>query len=235
MKDLLDVHTHTIASIHAYSTLREMVTAAKAKGLSLIGISDHGPAMPGAIHKMYFANFKVIRPEDFGIDIVMGIELNVIDYSGSTDLPEWQLRKLDYAIASLHDVCIPPGSAEKNTAALIGAMDHPKVKILGHPDNPLFPVDFDALAKAARERHVLLELNNSSHIPESTRGTAESARALLTACKKYGTMVIVNSDAHIDNDVGHHEAAIARLAESDFPEELVINSSPAAFREWIRS
>lgn len=235
MKDLLDVHTHTIASIHAYSTLREMVTAAKAKGLSLLGISDHGPAMPGAIHKMYFANFKVIRPEDFGIDIVMGIELNVIDYIGSTDLPERHLRKLDYAIVSLHDVCVPPGTTEQNTSALIGAMRQPKVKIIGHPDNPQFPVDYDALALAAKENHVLLEVNNSSHIPESTRGTAESARALLTACKRHGTMVIVDSDAHIDNDVGRHDAALARLVENDFPEELVINGDPKAFRAWIES
>ena len=43
MKDLLDVHTHTIASGHAYSTVREMITMAKARGLALVGLSEHGP------------------------------------------------------------------------------------------------------------------------------------------------------------------------------------------------
>ena len=61
MKDLLDVHIHTIASIHAYSTIRESIAAAKERGLVLVGISDHGPALPGSIHEMYFRNFKVIR------------------------------------------------------------------------------------------------------------------------------------------------------------------------------
>ena len=58
MKDLLDVHTHTIASGHAYSTLREMIEAAKRRGLSLIGISEHGPRMEGSCPEIYFCNFN---------------------------------------------------------------------------------------------------------------------------------------------------------------------------------
>lgn len=235
MKDLLDVHTHTIASVHAYSTLREMITAAKEKGLQLIGITDHTPSMPGAFHEFYFCNFKVIRPEAYGIDVVMGAELNILDFTGSVDLKEHLLSRLDYAIASLHDVCIRPGTREQNTAALISAMRHPKVKIIGHPDNPLYPVDFDALAKAAHEHHVLLEANNSSYTPGGGRdGSRELAGGLLAACKKYGTMVILGSDAHIDLDVGNHQYAQEMIATYDFPEELVINSSPEKFRKWIK-
>ena len=46
MIDLLDLHTHTIASGHAYNTLYEMAQAAADKGLSLYGCSEHAPAMP---------------------------------------------------------------------------------------------------------------------------------------------------------------------------------------------
>ncbi len=234
MKDLLDVHTHTIASVHAYSTLREMITAAKEKGLELIGIADHAPSMPGAFHEFYFCNFKVIRPEAYGIDVVMGVELNILDFTGSIDLKEHLLSRLDYAIASLHDPCIRPGSREENTAALIGAMRHPKVKIIGHPDNPLYPIDFDKLAKAACENHVLLEINNSSYTPGGSRdGSRELAGELLSACKKYGTTVILGSDAHIDLDVGNHTYSQEMIAQYDFPEELVINSDPKKFRDWI--
>lgn len=41
MIDILDVHTHTIASGHAYSTLQEMIDSAKTKGLKLLGITEH--------------------------------------------------------------------------------------------------------------------------------------------------------------------------------------------------
>ena len=210
MKDLLDVHTHTIASVHAYSTLREMITAAKEKGLELIGIADHAQSMPGAFHEIYFCNFKVIR------------------------LKEHLLSRLDYAIASLHDPCIRPGTREQNTAALIGAMRHPTVKIIGHPDTPVYPVDFDKLAQAACEHHVLLEINNSSYTPGGSRtGSRELAGELLAACKKYGTTVILGSDAHIDLDVGNHTYSQEMIAQYDFPEELVINSNPKKFRDWI--
>lgn len=236
MKDLLDVHTHTLASVHAYSTIREMITAAKEKGLSLVGISDHAPAMPGAFHEFYFCNFKVIRRDAYGIDLFMGVELNILDFTGSTDLRQEYLNRLDYAIASLHNPCIKPGSREENTAALIGAMQKPKVKIIGHPDNPDYPVDFAALAQAAKEYHVLLECNNSSYTPGGSRqGSRELAGELLAACKRYNTMVIMGSDAHIDLEVGSHAYAQAILQQNDFPEELVINGSPELFKEWVQS
>ena len=234
MKDLLDVHTHTIASGHAYSTVREMITMAKARKLALVGISEHGPAMEGSCPSIYFCNFKVIHAQDWGIGVVMGAELNIIDYTGSTDLSAQRLRNLDYAIASLHDICIDPGSTEENTAALIGAMKNPRVNIIGHPDNPCYPVDFDALARAARDHHVLLELNNSSYRPGGSRqGSWEKGKELLAACKKYGATVILGSDAHIDLDVGAHERSQELLAACDFPEELVINRDPEAFKAWI--
>ena len=42
MEIIADLHTHTIASTHAYSTITEMVQAASAKNLYAIAITDHG-------------------------------------------------------------------------------------------------------------------------------------------------------------------------------------------------
>ena len=67
MKDILDIHSHTIASTHAYNTLYEMAAAPAANGMELFGSSDHGPAMPGSCHEMYFCNFKAIPRSLFGI------------------------------------------------------------------------------------------------------------------------------------------------------------------------
>lgn len=234
MKDLLDVHTHTIASGHAYSTVREMITMAKARHLALVGISEHGPAMEGSCPSIYFCNFKVIHAQDWGIGVVMGAELNITDYAGSVDLPAQRLRQLDYAIASLHDIVIEPGTKAENTAALVNAMRNPRVNIIGHPDNPHYPVDFDALARAAKEQHVLLEVNNSSYKPQASRpGSWDKGVELLAACKKYGTAVICGSDAHIDGDVGTHAYSWKLIETCDFPEELVVNRSVEAFRAYI--
>ena len=48
MLDVLDIHTHTTASGHAYNTIYEMAQSASRKGLALLGISDPGPAMEGS-------------------------------------------------------------------------------------------------------------------------------------------------------------------------------------------
>ena len=234
MKDILDVHTHTAFSGHAYSTFRENISAAKAAGLELLGISDHAPKMPGSCHDFYFLNLEVVPRDAYGIKLVMGAELNILDYSGSTDLPAQILKKLDYAIASLHRPCIDPGSVEENTAAIIGAMRNPHIVIIGHPDNPNYPVDFDKIASAAKENHVLLEVNNSSYKPTGYRiGSRKNAKLMLKACQKYGAAIIMGSDAHIDFDVGNHKFSQEVLQENNFPEELVINSDAARFFEYV--
>ena len=235
MKDILDVHTHTIASGHAYSTVSEVISAAKAKGLELVGIADHTHFMPGTCHDFNFLNFKVIPREGFGIDLVMGAELNIIDYSGSTDLPAQILKRIDYAVASLHNPCIDPGSLAENTSAIIGAMRNPHVVIIGHPDNPHYPVDFEKIAQAAKENHVLLEVNNSSYKSVGYRaGSREKAKLMLAACKKFGTSVIMGSDAHIDLDVGNHKISQEVIAENNFPEELVVNSDKQKFFDFVK-
>ena len=234
MKDILDVHTHTIASGHAYSTIRENITAAKSAGLELIGISDHAPKMPGSCHDFYFLNMEVIPRDAYGIKLVMGAELNILDYSGSTDLPAQILKKLDYAIASLHNPCIDAGTVEENTAAIIGAMKNPYVVIIGHPDNPKYPVDFDKIALAAKENGVLLEINNSSYKSTGYRaGSEENAKLMLKACKKYNTAVIMGSDAHIDFDVGNHKFSQKVLTENNFPENLIVNANVEKFFEYV--
>ena len=235
MKDVLDVHVHTTASRHAYSTFGECVAAAKNKNLELLGIADHAPSVPGSIHSFYFVNFKVIPREIDGIKIAMGSELNIIDYSGSTDLPAQILKRIDYAIASLHKECIEPGTVAENTSAIIGAMRNSHVVIIGHPDNPQFPADVDAIALAAKDNGVLLEVNSSSYLPKGHRaGSAENAKLMLAACKKYGTKIIMGSDAHIALDVGNHTLSQKVLADNNFPEELVVNASVEKFFECVK-
>ena len=52
MKDYADLHTHTIASGHAYGTITEMVHAAALKNLPILGITEHAPSMPGSCGEM---------------------------------------------------------------------------------------------------------------------------------------------------------------------------------------
>ena len=236
MIDVLDVHTHTYASGHAYNTMREVIETAKIKHLDMIGIADHAPKMPGSCHDFHFMNLKTVPRDAYGIKLVLGVELNIMDYNGSVDLPDNILTTLDYAIASLHNPCIKPSTLEDNTAAIVGAIKNPAVVIVGHPDNPLYPVDFDAIAKAAKDHNVMLELNNSSYRSNGYRtGSREKAAQMLAACKKYGTEVIMGSDAHIDVDVGNHSNSIEIAEKNNFPEELIVNSDTERFYKYLKT
>lgn len=70
MKLLFDLHTHTVASGHAFSTLKENIEEAAAKGLKAMGTSDHYSAMPGSAQPIYFTNFKAIKEKILGVRIL---------------------------------------------------------------------------------------------------------------------------------------------------------------------
>lgn len=80
------------------------------------------------------------------------MEANIIDLEGKLDAEEAVLKKMDYVIASLHVPCVKAGTREENTNALIGAMKNPYVKIIGHPDDDRFPLDYEKLVKAAAKK-----------------------------------------------------------------------------------
>ena len=82
MKTLLDVHTHTIASGHAFSTLQEMTLAAKEKGLEILGITEHSPNIPGTCDPIYFRNLHVVPRNLYGIKLMLGAELNILNTQG---------------------------------------------------------------------------------------------------------------------------------------------------------
>lgn len=232
MKPIIDLHCHTIASGHAYSTLKENIDEAKEKGLKYLGVSDHAPEMPGSTHPFYFGNLGVIKEEINGIKMLKGIEANIMDFDGNLDIPEDVVGKLDYVIASLHPPCISPGSKEENTKAVLCAMENEEVKIIGHLDDSRYPVDYETVVKKAKETNTLLEINNSSLRPNSFRVAAtKNAQELLNLCKKYNVKVILGSDAHIYYQVGAFENCERILKEVDFPGNLVVNYSEDCIKE----
>lgn len=224
MKALIDLHTHTIASGHAYSTWNENVMAAQKKGLKVLGMSEHARMMPGTCGELYFYNFRVLPKQIGDLRVYNGIEANIYDHSGSIDVEEPVLSKVDYIIASMHTPCIAGGTVAQNTQALLGAMRNPFVKIIGHPDDARYPLDYEELTTAAVAEKVALELNNSSLNPLSARKDGEKCiRKLLEKCIDNHTMIIMGTDSHYCEQVGDFTNSYKILEELNFPEEQIIN------------
>lgn len=231
---VLDLHTHTVASGHAYCTLREMAKAAADKGLEVLGITEHAPKMPGTCHKFYFENLKVVSREMYGIQLLLGSEVNILDSEGNIDLAPKTLARMDVVIASLHTPCIEPASRLENTQAYLNVMKNPYVNIIGHPDDGRYEIDYEALVQGAKEYGKVLELNNHSLNPECTRANAvENDTVMLNLCKKYQVPIVMDSDSHFDLLIGEFDRARTLLTELDFPEELVLNRSADAIRGYV--
>lgn len=175
---LSDVHTHSIASGHGTTcTVSDMAKAASKKGLKLLRITDHGPGTLAAGTSSYFRSLSYSPKKRFEIELLFGVELNILDVDGHVDLSDKLLDKLDYAIASMHAQNYKSGSVKENTSAYLNAMKHPCVKILGHCDNPHFPADYETLAVAAKEFGVIFEINEASSPPTATEETPEPTTA----------------------------------------------------------
>lgn len=225
MKAIIDMHTHTVASGHAYSTIHENIQFAKKHGMKFLGTSDHGSTMTGGPAEYFFHNLKVVPREMDGVKILRGMEANILDVNGNIDeLDSKALDGLDYLIASLHIVCIEPSTKEDNTMAILNVMDKEKVKIIGHPDDARYELDYEAIVKKAKEKNILLEVNNSSLSPNTSReGARENILKYLELCKEYDVRIIMGTDSHICYDIGVFQYAEAIIEEANFPKELVIN------------
>lgn len=233
-KMVVDTHTHTISSGHAYSTLLENCREAFKKGIKLIAMTDHGPAMPGGPHIFHIGNLRVIPEVMEGVEVLKGVEANIIDFEGGLDIPQSRLDKLDIVIASLHDVCIKPGSKLENTWALIGAMKNKAVDIIAHPGNPAFEIDIDEVLRAAREYNVLIEINNSS-LGGSRPGSCNNCRIIAEKAAAGGNFVSLGSDAHICYEVGELQRAKELIEAAGIEERFVMNTQEDKIKKFLRN
>jgi len=229
----VDTHTHSIASLHAYSTIAELVKGAKKNRLKGFVLSEHGPALQGGLpHPYYFSNLTVVPKKIDGIRVFRGVELNIMDDSGTLDLSPRYLRPLDLVIAGLHEACFPPQEPWENTKALIAAIANPFVDGISHPGNPAFPIDIEEVVIAAVRNRKFLEINNSSF--KVRKGSEENCRLIAELAKKRGAFLSCASDAHYWLDVGNLDTAKRIIDETKVHPDQIINHTLKSFEEYSR-
>lgn len=230
----LDVHTHTIVSGHAFSTLQEMVTAAKEKHLEILGITEHAPGIPGTCDPIYFRNLHVV-PRQYGdLRLLLGAELDILDTYGTLDLDEYYYRRLDLRIAGIHLLCWQGGTIEENTRGMINAIRNPWTQIISHPGDGTAQLLFEPIVLAAKETGTLLEINNSSLNPTRNKETAlRNNLEILRLCKRYEVPVVLSSDAHISFAIADYSFIWPLLRATDFPDQLILNYDSGRFLRHI--
>jgi putative hydrolase len=187
--------------------------------------------MPDSSGDIYFENLKEIDREAYGVELLLGVELNIIDYDGKIDLPIRILQEMDIVIASLHTNCLKPGTLEENTNTLIKCCENPLIHIIGHPDDGNYELDMRRVVKAAKETGTLLELNNNSML--FRKNARENDKNMLIICKEENCPIVIGSDAHAVGKVGQNANAMELVEEVGFPKELILNYYPDKLKEYL--
>lgn len=233
MNFFADMHTHTCASTHAFSTITENARWAGEHGIKYLGVTDHSVDMPDAPHIWHFYNLRVVPDELCGVKIIRGIEADIINEKGELDIYEPYLYDcLQWVNASMHDCVFEPMTKADHTASYIGALNNPYVDVLCHTDDPRFIYDFDAVCAECAKQERLMEINVSRLLRDSR--AKGQYMLMLEACKKHATSVIVNSDAHFYTAIGTFEKAEELLNEVNFPNELILNISQERIEEYLK-
>lgn len=237
IKLLADLHVHTVASGHAFSTVAESARAAKEKGIELIAITDHGPALPGGAHPYHFWNLRILPQEINGVRLLTGIEANIIDPFGGLDIDDETLQRLDIVLATFHVNCgYDDLGVVKNTQAMSLAMANPNVDVVAHPGNPAFKVDAKEIASVAKEFNVAIEINNSSLLETTSRfGSFENCFKLAKEAKGVGCKVVISSDSHIATNIGNFNDAIDMAIKAGFTQEDLINSTADRVLDFLKA
>lgn len=249
-----DAHTHTIFSRHAYSTIAENVVAAKEAGLTFLGSADHFGNMiyedPSLINFQHFINVGIWPREWDGITVLRACEADITNLEGGLygqdmacpanivgrpfreqrSLFERVTDALDYVVASIHNGDFArEAPLVQTTEMYVGALENPRVFIIGHPGRSGIPFDLDEVLTCAKEHHKCIEINEHTFDTDPEGRFHDRCSKIAQRCAELGVGVVVSTDAHICVDVGHFEKSCAMLDEIHFPQELIVNRSLETF------
>lgn len=233
MKLVIDTHTHTYASGHAYSTLIENAHRAKANGLTMFCTTDHAESMPGAPHFWFFSNQRVLPRFIEGVAVIRGVESNILNTQGEIDVNPTSYKSLDWVIASFHEPVFRPSSKEEHTEALVNTIKSGNVDALGHLGNPNFDFDYERVLTCAKDHNVAIEINNSTLKGHSRVGSVERCYEIATLGNEIGVYFTTGSDAHYCDDVGNLSLAQTLLEKVGVSSDKVITHSAKQFLAFL--
>src|SRR3954449_10381161 len=184
-----DLHTHTHWSSDGKNTLEEMVAGALARGYEYYAITDHSHYLREGRLAAQLEEIEKMRAKHPKLRILAGVEAN-IRANGEVDVPEDELRALDWVVASVHNA-----PENRPTERVLEAMDNPYVDCIGHLTGRGIgtrgPRGGDAERGIAKALEVgcFLEINGQ---PDRLDLRDVHARA----AKEAGLKLCVSSDAH---------------------------------------
>lgn len=240
MKLLADYHTHTTYS-HGKGSVMDNAMVAKKMGLKQLGITDHGFSHPAfGLRKRKLPKIRKDCDEaikNTGVDVLLGIESNIIGTDGTVDLKPKFYDDFDLFLAGIHkfvmfkfktwfSLAIPDlfnstfnrtsisnSLRKENTKTFINVIKNNPVDVITHINFCCF-ADAVEVAKVARDYGTYIELNSKKvHLTDEE----------LFAVANTGVKFVVDSDAHSPDRVGEISLVQKMLERVSINKEQIMN------------
>ncbi|ADL11865.1 PHP domain-containing protein [Acetohalobium arabaticum] len=240
-----DYHTHTNYG-HGAGRIKDNIRQAIQFDLDELAITEHGPASHSLTRLGVKDSLQLLEIKEEiaeynryfdGLNLLAGVEANVINLEGRLDVPEVILNELDIVLAGLH-LWIKPDSwqagrriifdntigyrlgliprgkvRQNNTQALVNAVKRYDIDIITHPGYQL-DINTYRLATVCRREDTCLEINNSHQ---------QLSADFIDTAASTGVEFAVNSDAHTAGGVGRVDSALELINEAELDLDQVIN------------
>lgn len=222
------LHCHSNYS-DGKTTIAALAEAAKERGWTWLGVSDHSQA---ASYAGGLTRDDVLRQHDEidalnaklkGFRVLKGIEADILA-DGSVDFADDLLDRFDYVIGSVHSRF---GMDQKEmTDRILKAMTDPRLTIIGHPTGRLllrrepFAVDMDAIMDMALENGIALELNCDPNRLDLDWRWVQKAR-------ERGITIEVGPDAHAPDELSFVEFGMQIARKGWLEKDDVLNTGSA--------
>src|SRR6266566_3199634 len=231
-----DLQMHTTAS-DGQATFQVMAEAARGRGYTYIAITDHSKRVtmargldPSRLREQW-KEIDEWNAANRGLTILKSVELDILE-DGTLDLPDDVLAEADYVVATMHYGLNQ--SERQLTERLVGAAEHRWVDAIGHPTGRLlgkrepYPLDFDALCRAAAGAGCLLELNGN---PERM----DLPDTLAAAAKGHGVRFALSTDSHQPGHLAFMRYAVDLARRAGLEAGDVLNTRPLdEFRRGLK-
>ena len=256
-KNLCDLHTHTIYSLHAMSSPTEMVESAMSRGLKYIGLTDHYYPISVDSYPNNFNNTlwdlnssarlkdteALFEPLSDKIHVLAGYEYNLFDIEKVHSIKNLNIIGLHNWFVKDENHTLEAFSEELYAAIKMG-----KYKMIAHLERGLdiFKTDnpfdkrlneiFENVIKLCIEYGVVLEVNTASLHSNGRFADyyrIDYMKKWLKIAKEYGCNICINSDAHTKYDVGNISKALSVLEEIDYPVDNIVNFDESKIRYYF--
>jgi DNA polymerase (family X) len=222
------LHCHSTWS-DGKASISEMADAARERGWSYIGITDHSQAAfyaGGLSRERVLAQHEEIdalNASRSDVRVLKGVEADILA-DGALDYDQDLLGRFDYVIGSVHSRFSMDRATM--TARVLRALDDPHLTILGHPTGRLllsrepFAIDLEAVLEKAGAVGVAVELNADPHrLDLDWRHIPQALR--------YGATIEIGPDAHSPKGLDHMATGIGIARKGGLAARDVLNARSA--------